>query len=343
MGLPRWPSLLLHRFIHTKTTSANVKSALGMRVIESERSLGTNVMRHWTDHLSRCDLINTAQKLPAHPILFSSQLGTRNPFPPCVQREIPSDHIVFLQSSVCEKIMELLGQNKIDHHQRKVAILSQDSFYKVLTPEQKAKAVKGQFNFDHPGMCTRPELACGRCVYYKTFISAACFLIASVGVSALAHPVFGAGVPLLIIFKPLPSAGVCQTHLLSDSMTECDTCYMNCVSRLPNIRRGTPRRSSMHIQPIKLNSQLWNWTFPYFHRCVWQRFGAANTSRHPAGEDCPDPSLWFCQSFQVSSHGTDTLYQVLLILMLVLFPTLVMRWFLKELSGWQREVRCVFF
>ncbi|KAM4628525.1 uridine-cytidine kinase 2-A [Polymixia lowei] len=54
------------------------------------------------------------------------------------------------KSSVCSKIMELLGQNKIDHHQRQVAILSQDSFYRVLTPEQKAKALKGQFNFDHP-------------------------------------------------------------------------------------------------------------------------------------------------------------------------------------------------
>lgn len=47
--------------------------------------------------------------------------------------------------------MELLGQNKVDHHQRKVAIISQDSFYKVLTPDQKAKALKGQYNFDHPG------------------------------------------------------------------------------------------------------------------------------------------------------------------------------------------------
>ncbi|KAK6311169.1 hypothetical protein J4Q44_G00192240 [Coregonus suidteri] len=54
------------------------------------------------------------------------------------------------KSSVCEKIMELLGQNEIDHHQRQVAILSQDSFYRELTPEQKAKALKGQFNFDHP-------------------------------------------------------------------------------------------------------------------------------------------------------------------------------------------------
>ncbi|XP_041647485.1 uridine-cytidine kinase 2-A [Cheilinus undulatus] len=54
------------------------------------------------------------------------------------------------KSSVCSKIMELLGQNEIDHHQRQVAILSQDSFYRVLTPEQKAKALKSQFNFDHP-------------------------------------------------------------------------------------------------------------------------------------------------------------------------------------------------
>ncbi|KTF77793.1 hypothetical protein cypCar_00032229 [Cyprinus carpio] len=46
--------------------------------------------------------------------------------------------------------MELLGQNKVDHHQRKVTIVSQDSFYRVLTPEQKAKALKGQYNFDHP-------------------------------------------------------------------------------------------------------------------------------------------------------------------------------------------------
>lgn len=55
------------------------------------------------------------------------------------------------QSTVCAKIMELLGQNKVDHRQRKVAIVSQDCFYKVLTPEQKAKALKGQYNFDHPG------------------------------------------------------------------------------------------------------------------------------------------------------------------------------------------------
>ncbi|XP_006834953.1 PREDICTED: uridine-cytidine kinase 1 isoform X2 [Chrysochloris asiatica] len=54
------------------------------------------------------------------------------------------------KSTVCEKIMELLGQSKVDQQQRKLVILSQDRFYKVLTAEQKAKALKGQYNFDHP-------------------------------------------------------------------------------------------------------------------------------------------------------------------------------------------------
>ncbi|XP_039620310.1 uridine-cytidine kinase 1 isoform X1 [Polypterus senegalus] len=54
------------------------------------------------------------------------------------------------KSTVCAKIMELLGQNEVDSHQRKVVILSQDCFYRVLTPDQRAKALKGQYNFDHP-------------------------------------------------------------------------------------------------------------------------------------------------------------------------------------------------
>lgn len=57
------------------------------------------------------------------------------------------------QSSVCAKIVQLLGQNEVDYRQKQVVILSQDSFYRVLTSEQKAKALKGQFNFDHPGEC----------------------------------------------------------------------------------------------------------------------------------------------------------------------------------------------
>lgn len=58
--------------------------------------------------------------------------------------------LYFLQSSVCAKIIQLLGQNEVDH-QKWVVILSQDSFYRVLTTEQKAKALIGHFNFDHPG------------------------------------------------------------------------------------------------------------------------------------------------------------------------------------------------
>lgn len=62
--------------------------------------------------------------------------------------------------------MELLGQNEVEQRQRKVLILSQDSFYKVLTAEQQAKALKGQYNFDHPGEpLTGPAPAgLGRCL-----------------------------------------------------------------------------------------------------------------------------------------------------------------------------------
>ena len=47
--------------------------------------------------------------------------------------------------------MEKLGQVDVDHTQRQVVSISQDSFYRELTPFEKAKADKGQFNFDHPG------------------------------------------------------------------------------------------------------------------------------------------------------------------------------------------------
>lgn len=72
---------------------------------------------------------------------------------------IPGCRLLSSQSSVCAKIVQLLGQNEVDYHQKQVVILSQDSFYRVLTSEQKAKALKGQFNFDHPG-----ELRVERCV-----------------------------------------------------------------------------------------------------------------------------------------------------------------------------------
>lgn len=46
--------------------------------------------------------------------------------------------------------MEKLGQVDMDHTERQVVCISQDSFYRELTPAEKLKAEKGQFNFDHP-------------------------------------------------------------------------------------------------------------------------------------------------------------------------------------------------
>lgn len=54
------------------------------------------------------------------------------------------------KSSVCDKIMSQLGQDDVDRKQRRVAIINQDSFYKTLNEEEKKKALKGEFNFDHP-------------------------------------------------------------------------------------------------------------------------------------------------------------------------------------------------
>ncbi|XP_033050352.1 uridine-cytidine kinase 1 isoform X1 [Trachypithecus francoisi] len=81
------------------------------------------------------------------PFLIGVSGGTASGKEESFQAGIP---LLCLQSTVCEKIMELLGQNEVEQRQRKVVILSQDRFYKVLTAEQKAKALKGQYNFDHP-------------------------------------------------------------------------------------------------------------------------------------------------------------------------------------------------
>jgi hypothetical protein len=50
--------------------------------------------------------------------------------------------------------MEKLGQVDMDHTERQVVCISQDSFYRELTPAEKTKAEKGLFNFDHPGKPT---------------------------------------------------------------------------------------------------------------------------------------------------------------------------------------------
>lgn len=47
--------------------------------------------------------------------------------------------------------MEKLGQAGMTQRERQVVCISQDSFYKELTPAERSKAVRGQLNFDHPG------------------------------------------------------------------------------------------------------------------------------------------------------------------------------------------------
>ncbi|EAA45221.4 AGAP003874-PC [Anopheles gambiae str. PEST] len=54
------------------------------------------------------------------------------------------------KSTVCKRIMEQLGQADMDHTQRQVVTISQDSFYRELSDSEKARAERGLFNFDHP-------------------------------------------------------------------------------------------------------------------------------------------------------------------------------------------------
>jgi len=54
------------------------------------------------------------------------------------------------KSTVCEKLMEKLGQNEMNNVEKQVVHLAQDSFYRELTSMEIEKAKKGMFNFDHP-------------------------------------------------------------------------------------------------------------------------------------------------------------------------------------------------
>jgi len=54
------------------------------------------------------------------------------------------------KSTVCDKLMERLGQNQMNIGEKQVVHLSQDSFYRELNQVESEKARKGMFNFDHP-------------------------------------------------------------------------------------------------------------------------------------------------------------------------------------------------
>ena len=54
------------------------------------------------------------------------------------------------KSTVCDLLMEKLGQHDVNIVEKQVVHLSQDSFYRELTQTESEKAKKGMFNFDHP-------------------------------------------------------------------------------------------------------------------------------------------------------------------------------------------------
>lgn len=75
-------------------------------------------------------------------------------------------------------------------------------------------------------------------------------------------------------------------------------------------------------------------------RRLWQWTGNANTQTNPAGRDCPDPSLWFCHSFQVSPCCLLLLWGKIRkspkLMKLCVFQE---RWVYHSVSGWCRPVR----
>ncbi|XP_063909799.1 uridine-cytidine kinase-like isoform X2 [Zophobas morio] len=80
------------------------------------------------------------------------------------------------KSTVCKRIMEKLGQVDVDHTQRQVVCISQDCFYRDLTPSEILKAERGLFNFDHPDAFneklmkeTLMDILAGKIVHIPTY------------------------------------------------------------------------------------------------------------------------------------------------------------------------------
>ncbi|XP_054165255.1 uridine-cytidine kinase-like isoform X2 [Oppia nitens] len=54
------------------------------------------------------------------------------------------------KSTVCDRIMEQLGEDSVANRERRVVCIGQDSFYRELSPDERAQAFRGNFDFDHP-------------------------------------------------------------------------------------------------------------------------------------------------------------------------------------------------
>ena len=70
--------------------------------------------------------------------------------------------------------MEQLGQEGVDSNQRRVVIISQESFYRELHEVEAQDAKVGNFNFDHPGELDQ-SLWCIR--WWFNFSLPKCFLV----------------------------------------------------------------------------------------------------------------------------------------------------------------------
>ena len=87
------------------------------------------------------------------------------------------------KSTVCDKIMEaVIGSNHEPGKERNITALSQDSFYRELNEKESILAMKGLFNFDHPGITFIRQLSyllSLELVYFDWLIC--CFFLKSKG------------------------------------------------------------------------------------------------------------------------------------------------------------------
>ncbi|XP_070177120.1 uridine-cytidine kinase 2-B-like isoform X2 [Littorina saxatilis] len=106
-------------------------------------------------------LFSTSRRLillrhPATKMAHSHQVGRESPRLNGLEN-VPRPFLIGVaggtasgKTSVCAKIMEQLGQAAVESRSRQVCIISQDAFYRNLNPEEHQRAIRGNFNFDHP-------------------------------------------------------------------------------------------------------------------------------------------------------------------------------------------------
>jgi uridine kinase len=59
-------------------------------------------------------------------------------------------HVCIGKSTVCQKIVEALQPKDDVNQTSRVAVIAMENFYKPKTVEQREKALRGNYNLDHP-------------------------------------------------------------------------------------------------------------------------------------------------------------------------------------------------